>query len=683
MTTSSISKLKFLRILFSRIAGIWSVLTLCFLPAPSALAASTNEMLSKRTVPAMKLGAEFKPPVIDGDLNDAVWKVASVASSFVDSDSGQPVEDQTEALLAYDSDYIYVGFRCHDAMPNSILARETVRDADMGNDDNVRFFLEPFHSQKWNDLSTFIVNARGTRRTSFAGGRANKLEWQGDWAAAAKRTPEGWTAEMRIPWGILTYPHSKDPQAMGINFRRYQTRTQRTSIWSWLGPQGFLEYEGIWKDVHPSEKGWKPRFSMLPYLMPSSQIGGGRSQTRIGLDTRFQPTPEFTGVATINPDFASVEGAVEGIGFTRSERYVPEKRPFFLEGRNYLSLGEDYSLGYYFDPSTITHVDTGLKAYGKINPQTTLGVMGTVGFGHEADYVTHVRREFGPLASASVMMLQHLAPGEDNTVLAFSPEVRRGKWSNNAEFSKTLGVGAGGNGFSDAFNLEDKNMFSTVRYRYVENNFIDRLGYIPFTDYKGWSTYSNWQTNWHHGNLRGFFSDFSTNYDWHIDGTPFRRQASLDFGFTTKNDNRYGVFFNGGKFDQDNDFTYGISVGGGLSNRFKQWGLDLTTGRLGSRPFTSFGPSFRARLFRKLDVAFSTYGETHDGFVQQHILTMNYELSPFRSWGGRMVIDNGNLNAYLSYHNAGQAGTDTYFIIGDPNALRFVKRVMVKFVFAL
>ena len=88
---------------------------------------------------------------------------------------------------------------------------------------------------------------------------------------------------------------------------------------------------------------------MLPYLMPSGLVTGGRGQVQMGLDVRYQPTPELTSVATLNPDFASVEGAVESIGFSRSERFVPDARPFFLEGRNYLQLGDFYAIGSYFD----------------------------------------------------------------------------------------------------------------------------------------------------------------------------------------------------------------------------------------------------------------------------------------------------------------------------------------------
>ena len=53
---------------------------------------------------------------------------------------------------------------------------------------------------------------------------------------------------------------------------------------------------------------------------------------------------------------------------------------------------------------------------------------------------------------------------------------------------------------------------------------------------------------------------------------------------------------------------------------------------------------------------------------------------------GSCVIPNMNTsdtNLYLFYKNSGGRGTNVFFLIGDPNALRFVKRISVKFVFAL
>ncbi|HZO87932.1 MAG TPA: carbohydrate binding family 9 domain-containing protein [Chthonomonadaceae bacterium] len=647
------------------------------------LAQPTQDVSAHRPLPAVRMPAEAKPPTIDGDLSDPVWQRAAKAGTFYDPQTDKPAPDQTEAYLLYDKDYIYAAFRCHDSRPNEIAARETVRDAELNNDDNVQLILDPFLTYKWEDYSTFTVNPLGTRNTRLGGGRAGKLEWQGDWDAAARRTPDGWTVEMRIPWAILSYPRSSGPITMGVNFCRRQQCTKINAYWSNLGAQFWTDREGLWQGVTPPTQAWRPRFSALPYLMPSGQATGGRSQFRSGVDLRYQPTPELTSVATINPDFATVEGAVESVGFTRSERYVPDKRPFFLEGSDYLTLGEDYAIGSFFESGRIQQLDTGMKLYGKLTPQTTLGMLGTISVGHEMNWVAHLRREFGPTTGANLMLLQRGAPGEDNTVGVLAAHSRKGKWSTDGEMALTGGPGAGGIAWTSAINLEDKNFFTTIRYLHVAPNFLDRLGFISFTDYRGWSSYTFWGAQWQHGPFRRFNLFFNPLFDEHMDGRPFRRRASLGVNFETRNDYRIGFHVEGGKFDNDTDFIYGFNIGGNVSNRFRRWDLSFTTGQQANLPYTSFGPSFNIRLFKKLDISIGSFIENYQGVTQQHILTFNYELSPYRAWGGRLVIENGGTNFFVSYRNSGRGGMDTYFIIGDPNAKSFVKRVMLKFVFAL
>lgn len=649
--------------------------------------AQTNELpitsYVNRPLAAVRLTETDTPPVIDGDLNDAVWKRASKAHTFLDTQNSRPVADQTEAYLLYDKTSIYVGFYCHESQPDQIVARETVRDADLGNDDTVRVIFDTFKTFKDNDSATFVLNAIGTQRTFAPGGRAGKVEWQGDWNGAVKRVSDGWTAEMRIPWAILPYPRGKKALTMGINLVRRQQRTKITSQWSDLGPQGFQEREGFWQDVEPPTQSWRPRPSFLPYFLPSAQQGGDRSQFRVGLDARYQPSPELTGVATLNPDFASVEGAVESIGFTRSERFVPERRPFFLEGRDYINLGQGYEIGPFFNSTRIQKVDTGVKFYGKLTPQTTVGMLGTFALNQQANFVTNLRREFSPTSGVNLLLQQRLAPGEDNTVAAFAPYFRKGKWSLNGQIAQTLGPGAGGLAYTGALNLEDKNLFTTTRFFRVGSTFVDRLGYIPFNDFKGFTNYTNWATEWRHGFFRTFNFEFSPQWDWHMDGRPFRRRASANIDFETRSDYGFGFFVDGGKFDDSTDFTYGLHLNGGVSNRFRQWRLSLSTGQQADLPYTSFGPSVSIRLFKHLDVSLGSFVENYQGISQQHILTFNYELSKYKAFGGRAVLGSETNNFYVSYRNSGHTGTDTYFIIGDPNARRFVKRVMMKMVFAI
>ncbi len=636
-----------------------------------------------RPLVATLLPSGAKPPTIDGKLDDMIWQTAPHADTYYDPQTGKPTPDLTETRLLYDKKYLYISFYCHDSQPDKIVARETVRDADLDNDDNVRVEIDPFLTYKFNDYSLFFVNAMGTRRSQLSGGRAGKVEWQGDWEASTQRVADGWTAEMRIPWEIISYPHSDKPMTMGINFRRKHQRTQTQSAWSDLGPQGFNEREGLWQGVQPPTNAWRPRLSFLPYLMPSAYRRGGNSQARVGLDARFQPTPELTTVGTLNPDFTSVEGAVEGIGFSRSERFVPDRRPFFLEGSNFLGIGQNYELGSMFNSARIKQMDAGLKAYGKLTPNTTLGVLGTIAPGTQSNFVGQIRREFNATSNVDLMMIQRLSPGEDNTVLVAAPRIRRGKWSLNGQVAQSFGPGAGGRGYTGSIDLEDKNFFGTVRYRQVAENFLNRLGFIPFTDYKGFTGYFNHSVQYRKGFLRSVNVDFNPDFDWHMDGRPFRRRASGSFGIETRNDLGFFIFGDGGKFDNDTDLTFGGGMTVGVTNRFRQYGIKFTTGKQANLPYSSFGPSFSFRLGKAFDISYNSFFQSYQGFGQQHVMTFNYLIDQYRSWGGRMVINNSAVNFYLSYRNAGRKGLDTYFIIGDPNAASFVQRFLVKFVFAI
>ena len=67
-------------------------------------------MLSR--VAAARRAAEA--PVIDGKLDDACWRKADVLGQFFKFTTVEPSKYATEARLAYDAKYLYVGLRCFD-----------------------------------------------------------------------------------------------------------------------------------------------------------------------------------------------------------------------------------------------------------------------------------------------------------------------------------------------------------------------------------------------------------------------------------------------------------------------------------------------------------------------------------------------------------------------------------------
>ena len=181
----------------------------------------------RREIRAVRLSP---PPVIDGDLSDPCWKQAVRADRFTDVLYGTPVADQTAVFLGYDARNIYVAFHAYDSQPRSIVARQTKRGVFPRGDDFVAITIDPFHTHKSAYRSRFVVNPLAAQFAQLGGGRGTKLEWEGKWQAAARITAEGWTAEMAIPWSILNYPAVRGPITCGINFDRFQQRTQTHSF---------------------------------------------------------------------------------------------------------------------------------------------------------------------------------------------------------------------------------------------------------------------------------------------------------------------------------------------------------------------------------------------------------------------------------------------------------------------
>src|SRR6267378_24861 len=64
-----------------------------------------------------------KPPVIDGKLDDEVWKQAAVLKDLLQTQPGDNIAPSkpTEAMIGYDSKTLYLAFHCYDE-PDKVRA---------------------------------------------------------------------------------------------------------------------------------------------------------------------------------------------------------------------------------------------------------------------------------------------------------------------------------------------------------------------------------------------------------------------------------------------------------------------------------------------------------------------------------------------------------------------------------
>lgn len=336
------------------------------------------------------------PPKIDGLLGDEAWKTGAAADGFWVSDTQRPPTDQTSVVIAYDDTALYLAFTCLDARPDLVRALQLTRDASPGRDDRVTVELDPRHTHR--SVSRFTVTARGTPSDVMAGGRAASRQLKGLWSAAARRTAFGWTAEMAIPLALLDF--APDADLFGLNLTRYQHRTAESSEWANVTPQRLPEEAGHLTGLHLADVPAAGRLTAMQYLASGlPAVGGPGREMGTGVDLRYQSSRGVTSLVTTRPDFGAIDSDVAGIGYSHTEKFVSDRRPFFQEGGAFFGDREVFHSG------RIEAFEVGAKAFGRVEDYE-VGVLATSDNATgRSDYVGRVVRDIGSTFNVSAMLV--------------------------------------------------------------------------------------------------------------------------------------------------------------------------------------------------------------------------------------------------------------------------------------
>ena len=288
----------------------------------------------------VRIGRTATPPVIDGDLSDAVWAGAAVVD---DLHQVTPIEyaepyERTEVYILYDDDALYVAARLYDTEPELITARNLRQNDNIGQDDRFYVTIDPFNDRRSGYF--FGVNPNGVRGDGLY---RNVTEFYGDWdtifAAAAGRFEGGWTAEIEIPFKSISFDPSTD--TWGLNFSRTVVRKNETIAWVSrnraynpsvsglaIGFEGLKQ--GIGLEVVPSVAAMDRK---------NFVTGVTTSDVEPSLDLAYRITPQLNASLTINTDFSATEVDDRQVNLTRFGLFFPEKRDFFLREADIFEFG--------------------------------------------------------------------------------------------------------------------------------------------------------------------------------------------------------------------------------------------------------------------------------------------------------------------------------------------------------
>lgn len=270
---------------------------------------------------------------IDGSLDESAWRRIEPFGELrvIDPDTLSSVPYGTDLRMFYTERGMYVSFDMEQP-PETLIQRNAPRDAFDINRDNVGFTLDTSGDGRygyWMNLSLGDSEMDGTILPEREYGR----DWDGAWYGATRRTERGWSAEFFVPWSQMAMPKQDGTRRIGIYVSRKVAHLDER--WGWpplpsTRPRFISDFQPLELEAVDPAQQW----SLFPYASGTYDRVVSDSEFKAGADMFWRPSTNFQLTATVNPDFGSVESDDVVVNLTANETFFPEKRLFFLEGRD-------------------------------------------------------------------------------------------------------------------------------------------------------------------------------------------------------------------------------------------------------------------------------------------------------------------------------------------------------------
>jgi hypothetical protein len=282
------------------------------------------------------------PITLDGRPDESAWEQIPPLplTMYTPIFRGQPTQ-RTEIRVAFDDEYFYAAGWFYDTNPHDIRINSLYRDRWNG-DDAFAIYIDAFNDNqnaKW--FGTTAAGMRFDQLVSDDGATLNP-NWDGFWNAATTVTPEGWFAEVRIPFSSLGFQVGADGRAvMGLTVTRLVSRLDERVTFPEIDPKFPFRRPSVARDVSIAGVRTRTPLYLTPYVL------GGLDQTpgpvadrprptdttkEVGADARYALSGGLTLDLTVNTDFAQVEADDQQVALDRFPLFYPERRRFFQEG---------------------------------------------------------------------------------------------------------------------------------------------------------------------------------------------------------------------------------------------------------------------------------------------------------------------------------------------------------------
>ena len=563
-------------------------------------------MAAERTVIAHETE---EPIVLDGALKEVAWDFAEPAADFIQTEplQGTPASERTEVRILFDAKNLYIGVICFDSHPERIVAKSLRVDFTPSEEDTFEILLDPFASSR--DAFLFITTPSAAKRDEQIrnGGRESNVNWDGVWDVKTRRAPEGWTAEIRIPFRTLRYDR-KSTEPWNINFGRRVRRDNEITYWSEIPSQFNIKQvslAGQLVGLNTDQINPGRNLLLTPYfaLNRVDREAGKSLDPDFGADLKYGVTSGLTLDLTYNTDFSHVEVDQQQVNLDRFRFSFPEKRDFFLENAGLFDIG---SVGNIFartleSPIVFYSRNVGLSLEGRPVPivgggrltgrlgSYSLGLMSMrtgegENQGPENATVIRVRKDVLTRSYFGGFLLGRSGPERDsNRVFGVDGLYRpRNDLAFNSYFAQSQTPGVDGDDWllRIAGSYNSRRMLLNITHANIQANYRNDLGFVLRTGVS--ANRLEWRPRfrpWEGGALREIRPIVNLRYITDPTGRLVSRERSAGADFNFRN----GTFF---RFRRRNFFErlddpfdiQGVPIAAGGYNFYEQ-GIEFNTDR--------------------------------------------------------------------------------------------------------
>ena len=275
---------------------------------------------------------------IDGRLDEPDWQRAPVTMGFRQwsPDWGAASRLRTEVRVLFDDRFVYVGARMFNPAGAAGVVGLTHRRDYQSDSDWLGVYIDSL--QDGRTAHAFRVNPANVQIDLINyDGESEDTGWDAVWESGAAVDADGWTAELRIPIDVLPFRNGGRPQRWGIYFDRFNVKPAECSA-NMVTPRGVLGFVNHFPVLEGFEPAKMPmRRELIPYVSVRDKtttappLDDRGTSADAGLDARLGLSFGELDLA-VRPDFGQVEVDEQVLNLSTSETFLPEKRPFFVEG---------------------------------------------------------------------------------------------------------------------------------------------------------------------------------------------------------------------------------------------------------------------------------------------------------------------------------------------------------------